>query len=92
MCARARARACACVCLGVGGRCDVFNVGVDVTVFVGVDLAVNVEVVKGRNMSNVCSFYAFIMNNKIVLYCHVFIKSYLYNYSQDMLSIVYSVL
>ena len=27
-------RACACVCLGVGGRCDVFNVGVDVTVFV----------------------------------------------------------
>ena len=49
----------------------------------------NVEVVKGWNMSNVCSFYAFIMNNKVVLYCHVFITSCLHNYSQDMVSIVY---
>ena len=55
----------------------------------GVVLAVNVEVVKVRNMSNVCSFYAFIMNNKVVLYCHVFISSCFHNYSQDMVSIVY---
>ena len=54
----------------------------------GVVLAVNVEEVKGRNMSNVCSFYAF-MNNKVVLYCRAFITSCLHNYSQDMVSIVY---
>ena len=28
--------ASACLCLDVGGRCDIFNVGVGVTVFVGV--------------------------------------------------------
>ena len=27
---------CVCVCLGIGGRCDIFNVGVSVIVFVGV--------------------------------------------------------
>ena len=27
---------CVCVCLGVGGRCDIFNVGVGVNVFTGV--------------------------------------------------------
>ena len=26
---------CTCVCLGVGWRCDICNVGVGVTVFVG---------------------------------------------------------
>ena len=55
----------------------------------GVVLAVNVEVVEGSKMTNVCSFYAFIMNNKDVLYCHVFITSCLHNYSQDVVSIAY---
>ena len=37
------------MCLGVGGRCDIFNVGVGVTVFVGVwalFLAVNGKAVE----------------------------------------------
>ena len=44
--------------LDIGGQCDIFNVVVGVTVFVGVGtvLAVNAEVVKGRNMSNVYAF------------------------------------
>ena len=46
---------CACVCLGVGGQCDIFNVGVGVTGCVGVVLAVNVKAEEGRNMSNVCA-------------------------------------
>ena len=33
-CVRACVRACVCVC--VGGRCDIFNMGAGVTVFVGV--------------------------------------------------------
>lgn len=47
---------CAYVCLGVGGRCDIFNVGVGVTVFVGIVLAVDGEVVDGRIMSDICAF------------------------------------
>ena len=41
----------------VGGRCDIFNVGVIDCVCgcVGVVLAVNVEAVEGRNTSSVCA-------------------------------------
>ena len=41
----------------VGGRCDIFNVGVIDCVCgcVGVVLAVNVEAVEGRNRSNDCA-------------------------------------
>jgi len=45
-------RVCVSVCLGVGGRCDIFNVGVGVTRWLGIDLAVNGETVEGRNMTN----------------------------------------
>ena len=48
-----------CVCmLDIGGQCDLFNVVIGMTVFVGVGivLAVNVKVVKRRNMSNVYAF------------------------------------
>ena len=51
------------VCLGVGGRCDIFNLGICVTVFVAVwalasffvlflfvCFSVNGEAVKGRNI------------------------------------------
>ena len=62
VCVRACVRACVCVCvcvracvclLDIGGRCDIFNVGVGVTVSVGVGvvLAVNVKAVEGRNTS-----------------------------------------
>ena len=35
-CVRACVRVCVCVCFGIGGRCDIFNVGVGVTVLVAV--------------------------------------------------------
>ena len=37
------------------GQRDIFNVGVGVTVFVGVVLAVNGEAVDGRIISNICA-------------------------------------
>ena len=37
------------------GQCEIFNVGVGVTVFVGVVLAVNGEAVDGRIISNICA-------------------------------------
>lgn len=49
-----------CDWLGVGGQCDIFNVGVGVAVFVGVwhclgcD-SVNAEAVEGSNMSKDCT-------------------------------------
>ena len=43
------------VCNISPGQCDIFNVGVGVTVFVGVVLAVNGEAVDCRIISNICA-------------------------------------